>query len=137
MLSKRDPRLGALIRVVRSKVGVLRPGVSKASPFEALVRGIVYQRMAGKAAGTIYERLRDEVGQRFTPERVLALPDRALRGVGLSAAKAGYVRNVARWFEGHRGVAKRLERMGDEEIREALTGVEGTGRWTVNVLLIF
>ena len=40
------------------------PGVSKASPLEALVRGIVYQRMAGKAAGTIYERgLRDEVGR--------------------------------------------------------------------------
>jgi 3-methyladenine DNA glycosylase/8-oxoguanine DNA glycosylase len=56
-LSSADPKLGKLIKIVMSKIGKPPPPFSKASPFEALLRAIIYQRMAGKSAATIYKRL--------------------------------------------------------------------------------
>lgn len=55
-LAAADLTLGAVIDLVKSQVGAVRPPLSKSSPFEALLRAIIYQRMAAKAAGTIYNR---------------------------------------------------------------------------------
>jgi DNA-3-methyladenine glycosylase II len=135
VLTSADPKLGVLIDVVRFRVGIQRPGPSKASPFEALLRAIIYQRMAAKAAATIYKRLR-QTGP-LTPLKVLNLPVTTLRAVGLSESKAAFARSLAEWFNANRATARRLPLMSDEEVVDALTGIKGIGRWTANVFLIF
>lgn len=137
VLSSADPKLGFLIDAVRSRIGVLRPALSKSSPFESLLRAIVYQRMASKSATTIYKRLLHTVAGQMTPHGLLAVSSENLRAAGLSNSKTMYARDLGKWFETNRAVARHLSSMSDEDVVKALTGIKGVGRWTVNVFLIF
>jgi DNA-3-methyladenine glycosylase II len=136
-LSRADPALGRVIRAVIPKLGKLRPVPSDLPPFEALARAIIYQRMAYRAAETIYNRTRLTVKQKLTPRAILALPDRILRAVGLSDAKAKSIQNLANWFIANPKLAKSLDALSNEDLIESLTGIPGIGVWTVNVFLIF
>ena len=109
------------------------------TPFQALLRAIVYQQLSGLAAGAIDRRLKALFpGRRPTARRLLALDDETLRGVGLSRSKVASVRDLAEKAVG--GVVpdrRALARMDDEAIIERLVGIRGIGRWTVEMLLIF
>ena len=109
------------------------------NPFEALARNIVYQQLHANAAAAIHGRLLGLFGgRRLRPRDVLDAPDEALRGAGLSGAKAAALRDLAaKTLDGTVPTLARLRRMGDEEIVERLTRVRGIGRWTVEMLLMF
>ena len=66
--------------------------------FCGLVEAIVSQQLSTRAAATIYGRLRAQLpnGGIPTPDTLLALSDEALRGVGLSRQKLGYMRDLSR-----------------------------------------
>src|SRR5579875_2476450 len=90
-LSRRDPLLGRLIR----RVGpcTLQPG---GEAFPMLVRAIISQMLATKAALTITARL--EAALRpggFTPSAVAAASEEILRGAGLSGAKVLALKDLA------------------------------------------
>ena len=62
---------------------------------------------------------------------------RALRGVGLSGQKVGYLRDLcARIGDGRLGLDE-LDALDDEEVIERLTAVKGFGRWTAEMFLMF
>jgi 3-methyladenine DNA glycosylase/8-oxoguanine DNA glycosylase len=135
-LAAADERLAALI----ARVGPCRlPLEQLASPFAALAESIVYQQLTGKAAATIYGRLRALLPrQRLSPAAILDTHARRMRGAGLSRAKVLALKDLAaKTLDGTVPPLGRLERMGDEEIVEHLTAVRGVGRWTVEMLLIF
>ncbi len=67
-------------------------------PFESLVRTIIYQQLAYKAATTIHNRFLALVGE-LTPQSILSKSPEELRGVGLSRQKSSYVQNVANAFD--------------------------------------
>jgi DNA-3-methyladenine glycosylase II len=76
-------------------------------------------------------------GREPTPQQILETPFETLRGIGLSNAKANYVKNVAQ-FEIESGMDHRkLGKMSNEEVIEYLTQIKGVGRWTVEMLLMF
>src|SRR5437879_9661831 len=64
-------------------------------PFGALVRAIVYQQLAGRAAQAIFGRVRSAVGETLTPEALAAVPDDALRAAGLSANTLASLRDLS------------------------------------------
>jgi len=136
-LMRADPSLGQLIVAVRSRIGVQRIKPSSASPFEALVRAVVYQSVSGKAAASIFARLRKSTGRCLTPAKINGMRPQILVGVGLSGAKVRAIRELARWFASNGNVARKLHQLPDTEIVERLTALPGIGTWTVNVLLIF
>ena len=136
-LSAADPQLGRIIRVVVDRTGQQRPQHSKATPFEALVRAVIYQRMATGAAATIYKNLKATGSGVLTPAKVQSLSVAKLRSLGLSASKATYVRNLAEWFGTHSTQARKLVSLPDEAVIETLTSIPGVGLWTINVFLIF
>jgi methylated-DNA-[protein]-cysteine S-methyltransferase len=109
--------------------------------FGALAEAIVYQQLTGKAAATIYGRVKALFprGRRSpTPEQILAVSDAKLRGAGLSRAKTAALRDLARKASaGELPSLAQARRMEDEAIVEALTAVRGIGRWTAEMLLIF
>jgi DNA-3-methyladenine glycosylase II len=137
MLTRADPNLGRLIRAVVERVGVRRLARSHATPFEALVRAIVYQSVSAKAAEVIYKRLQDGVPGPLTPRKVLNLNDAQIRKLGLSGAKASAIHHLSDWFLTNALTAKHLPEMPNEAIIQALTGIPGIGLWTINVLLVF
>jgi 3-methyladenine DNA glycosylase/8-oxoguanine DNA glycosylase len=105
--------------------------------FGALVRSIVYQQLAGRAAQAIHGRVRKTVGDLLTPETLTAASDEALRAAGLSGNKLASLRDLsARILDGSLDL-NRSSRLGDEELIAALVTVRGIGRWTAEMYLMF
>lgn len=135
-VSAADAQLGELIE----RVGAARLEIQRAaSPFESLVRSIVYQQLSGKAASTIHGRLIALFpAGRIQPEPLLAHADDALRAAGLSRGKIAALRDLAaRTLDGTVPKAEELAAMADDEIVERLVRVRGIGRWSAQMLLIF
>jgi DNA-3-methyladenine glycosylase II len=136
-LSRTDPVMGALIR----RTGPCTIRIQKRwSPFQSLVRAVVYQQLHGRAAAAIFGRLVALFGGPAfpTPEAVLAMSTRRMRGAGLSRAKVRAIKDIARKTAAGVVPARRIvSRLGDDEIVERLTAARGVGRWTVEMLLIF
>jgi len=110
------------------------------SPFESLVEAIVYQQLHGKAAETIFNRVKAIFApERFpSPRLLLEVPEELLRGAGLSRQKTAAIRDLAaRTLDGTVPDLRAARRMSDDEIIERLTSVRGVGRWTVEMFLIF
>jgi DNA-3-methyladenine glycosylase II len=136
-LSATDARMAKLI--ARSRRYNIAPAVS-IRPFDALAESIAYQQLNGKAAATIWNRVRALYPKRkwLDPAKVLATPDDALRSAGLSRAKTAAIKDLAaKTIDGTVPSGRALLRMSDDEIIARLTQVRGIGRWTVEMLLLF
>jgi DNA-3-methyladenine glycosylase II len=106
-------------------------------PFGALVRAIVYQQLAGRAAHAIHGRVRAAVGDTLTPETLSAVPDDTLRAAGLSANKLASLRDLSAEILNGGIDLRRSSRLTDDELIAALATVRGIGRWTAEMYLIF
>src|SRR3954462_11219151 len=136
-LAQSDPRFAALIaraRPFEPRASVL------ARPFDALAESIAYQQLNGKAAATIWGRVRALYPKTkwLDPAKVVVTPDEKLRGAGLSRSKAAAIKDLAaKTIDGTVPSGRALLRMSDDEIIARLTQVRGIGRWTVEMLLLF
>jgi DNA-3-methyladenine glycosylase II len=72
-----------------------------------------------------------------SPAQVLAITPEQLRSAGLSKPKAKYVRGVAEAVDGGLPSLDDCDDLTDAEITEKLTELNGLGRWTVEMFLIF
>src|SRR5436190_22869072 len=136
-LARSDPRFAALIERSR-RFDVVANDLVR--PFDALAESIAYQQLSGKAAATIWGRVRALYGKRksLNPAAVLKTPDEKLRAAGLSRSKIAALKDLAaKTLDGTVPTRRELVRMSDEEIIERLTKVRGIGRWTVEMLLLF
>jgi DNA-3-methyladenine glycosylase II len=119
-----DPEMGALV----ARVGPIQHRQRNPDGhFGALVRSIVFQQLAGRAAMAIHGRVRALVDGPLDPEALARVPDADLRAAGLSAAK---LLDGTVMLDGGRGLA-------DEEIIARLETVRGIGRWTAEMYLMF
>src|SRR5260370_10434607 len=136
-LAATDRRMAALIaRSLRYKV---KPG-GLVRPFDALAESIAYQQLSGKAAATIWKRVRAIYPRRkyLDPKRILETSDEKLREAGLSRNKFAAIKDLAaKTLDGTVPRARALLKMSDEEIIARLITVRGIGRWTVEMLLLF
>ncbi len=105
--------------------------------FINLSRNIIYQQLAGKAADAIYSRFRELVGGDIKPEIVVTIPDQSFRDVGLSWAKAKYVKDLATKVLNGEVVLSNIETFDNESVITELTKVKGIGRWTAEMFLLF
>ena len=133
-LSAADPVMAGLVE---------RIGPVQLSPtnnyFFTLVDAIASQQLSGKVASTIVERIRALVPGRTTPDAhdILALPDEALRGTGLSWGKVGYIKDLASRVASGQLELDHIALLDDEQVIQALVAVRGIGRWTAEMFLIF
>ena len=104
--------------------------------FEVLSREIAYQQLAGKAAGAIWGRVREQTPE-WAPDAVLALGEELLRGAGLSGAKTRAMLDLAAHCEQGSLDLAGLGRLSDQEVIDQLTQVWGVGTWTAQMFLIF
>jgi len=109
------------------------------TPFEALLRAIVYQQLSGRAAGSILNRVLELYDGEFPkPDELLATSDERLRTCGLSRAKVKAVQDLAeKTKQGELPVPDEIDAMDDAAIIDAYSKVRGIGPWTVEMLLIF
>lgn len=131
-----DPTMSRLIAHCGSCT--LKP--RRLPPFQSLTHAIIHQQLSGAAAGTILRRFKALYGNgRFPPPKQVVETDLAtLRTAGLSNAKARYIHELAQQaVDGELPTLKRCDGMTDQQLIEMLTGLNGIGRWTAEMLLIF
>jgi DNA-3-methyladenine glycosylase II len=135
ILAERDPVLRRLV----SKAGPARVSPPVETHFEALVRAVIYQQLAGPAAAAIHGRMIAALGGEVTPERLLSLPAGTLRSVGLSANKEASLQDLAaKVMDGTVTLDPvKLRAESDAEVATRLTGVRGIGKWTAEMFLMF
>ena len=138
ILAERDPVIARLV----AEAGPPRLSRPTETHFGTLVRAIVYQQLAGRAAAAIHGRLIAALGgdgADVQPEPLLALTDEQLRAVGLSRAKVASLRDLAaKVLDGTVVLSPRgLARQSDDEIIARLSEVRGIGPWTAEMFLIF
>ena len=105
--------------------------------FAALAESILYQQLAGAAAGAIHRRFVALFDDALSPDAVLKLHPRRLRTVGLSRAKVAAIRDLAAKIVDGSVRLQRIGRLDDDAIVSALSTVRGIGRWTAEMFLIF
>ena len=137
-LRARDARLARLM----DRVGPFRLQLKQTSSlFLALAEAIVYQQLTGKAAATIFARVRalfPRAHEGFTPEQILRVSDERLRAAGLSQGKLLALRDLARRSAaGEIPTLAQASTLSDDELIDRLTHVRGIGQWTVEMILIF
>jgi 3-methyladenine DNA glycosylase/8-oxoguanine DNA glycosylase len=136
-LTKDDARLAQLVAKARDfhlNIDELE------SPYEALLEAIAYQSISGKAARTIFARIKalGSDGRPPTPQQILAATSETLREAGLSFAKIASARDLAqKTIDGVVPTLEEAHKMSDQELVERLDSVRGIGAWTVEMFLIF
>ena len=136
-LAAKDPGLAPLIK--ETQEFRFEKGAAE-NPYEVLVEAITHQSISGRAAATIFGRVKalGSNGRIPTPQQMLKLPRPALRKAGLSAAKILAMKDLAQ--KTIDGVVPTLEealKLSDEELVHRLVSVRGVGAWTVEMFLIF
>jgi 3-methyladenine DNA glycosylase/8-oxoguanine DNA glycosylase len=136
-LSERDLQLRQLI----AETAPFQIEVEDAqSPYEVLLEAIAYQSISGKAAATIFGRIKalGENGRPPAPEKMLKIPTAKLRKAGLSGAKATAMKDLAKkTLAGIVPTHDEALKLSDEDLVERLVSVRGIGAWTVEMFLIF
>jgi len=132
-LLRRDP---VLAPVLRHHGGCsLRPS---GDPYRALLHSVIYQQLAGAAASAIEGRFRARYRGRLpTPDALLATRESEMRAAGLSRQKIAALRGVAQAFSDGTLNNRRLCRMSDDAVVDAVTQLRGIGEWTAHMLLMF
>ena len=136
LLMRRDPVLGAAIKRIGACGLASR---QRQDHLTALVGSIVSQQLSTKAAATIFQRFLAlfPPGEAIASSGIAALDDPALRGVGLSGQKVGYLRDLCARIDDGRLNLDELETLEDDVVIERLVSVKGFGRWTAQMFLMF
>jgi DNA-3-methyladenine glycosylase II len=136
-LSRTDAHLARVIE----RVGEFRFKLDECdSVYESLLEAIAYQSISGKAAATIFGRIKalGANGICPTPREILETSSETLRKAGLSHAKIAAARDLAqKTIDGIVPTLTDAEEMSDEELVKRLISVRGIGAWTVEMFLIF
>ncbi|MGH9742386.1 MAG: DNA-3-methyladenine glycosylase family protein, partial [Candidatus Acidiferrum sp.] len=128
-LLSRDEKLKLLIAETESfKMDLASDGIY--TPYDSLLEAITHQSISGKAAATIFARIKalSSTGGVPTPQEMIKLRTQVLRKAGLSGAKAVAMKDLAK--KTIAGVVPSLEesqKLSDEELVKRLTSVRGIG----------
>jgi DNA-3-methyladenine glycosylase II len=134
-LRRRDRKLARLI----DRHGPCTLGGARRDPFHILCSSIISQQLSSRAADTIQARVAATVraGARFQPAHFLTAEAEALRGCGLSNAKAKWLKAAAEVNHADPAWFRKLRQLDDEPAIEMLDALPGIGRWTAEMFLIF
>ncbi|MBA4250420.1 MAG: DNA-3-methyladenine glycosylase 2 family protein [Chlorobiaceae bacterium] len=105
--------------------------------FSDILKSIVQQQLSVAAAGAIYEKVKTFFENNLSPEKILSTTHEELRSLGLSNAKAKYIKDLAEKTLSKEISFDDLEKKTDDEIISELTKVKGVGVWTAQMILIF
>jgi DNA-3-methyladenine glycosylase II len=109
----------------------------KAKYFTNLLEAITNQQLSGKAASTIFGRVKDLCKGGFSPEAILNLSEAKLRGAGLSYAKIKYIKDLADKIKSGDLKVGSFDKLTDDEVKRELIAIRGIGPWTADMFLMF
>ena len=134
-LKKNDDILAKII----DKIGICTLNPKSQSPFKVLVSNIISQQLSAKAAKTIKNWLSQIAnnGESINPKRILSLPEKKMRGVGISANKVGFIKKLAKSIYSEKLQLEKLKHEKNQKVIDILIRHPGIGQWTAEMFLIF
>lgn len=98
---------------------------------------ICSQQLSGKAAATIFGRVKKSLHGKIIPGAILKKKDQSLRDCGLSWSKVRYIKDLAERVKNGSLDLDKLKDLSDERVISELVAVKGIGRWTAEMFLMF
>lgn len=130
-LKSKDKILGGVIE----KIGHIER-VTDTDLFSAVVHHIIGQQISTKAQETIWQRLKDELGE-VNAENIYKTDISRLQSLGMSFRKAEYIKDFADKVHSGSFNLQDISEMSDEEAIKALVSLKGIGVWTAEMILLF
>jgi DNA-3-methyladenine glycosylase II len=98
---------------------------------------IIMQQLSNRVGEVLLQRFLNLFGGKApSSEEVLAMPVEKIRAIGISVAKANYIKNIAQ-FDIDNGLdLQKLSTMSDDEVVEYITAIKGIGKWTAHLFLM-
>lgn len=105
--------------------------------FDSLCVKIVGQQLGTGAAHAIIERFHNLFPKKIPRANyIVTMREEELREIGMSWAKAQYIKGLAQKVRSKEIVLSRLSNLSDEEVIVELTKIKGIGRWTAEMFLM-
>lgn len=130
-LKSKDKILGGVIE----KIGHIER-VTDTDLFSSVVHHIIGQQISTKAQETIWQRLKDELGE-VNAENIYKTDISRLQSLGMSFRKAEYIKDFADKVHSGSFNLQDISEMSDEEAIKALASLKGIGVWTAEMILLF
>ncbi|MBG45151.1 MAG: DNA-3-methyladenine glycosylase [Euryarchaeota archaeon] len=108
--------------------------VGKGDLFATFVNSIVGQQISVIAADSIWNRLKEMVGE-ITPKQVSSFTHAEIAACGLTKSKATYILGVAQNPEAF--LSPNWDELTDSEIHKHFVSFKGIGPWTAEMLMMF
>lgn len=104
--------------------------------FSSVVHHIIGQQISTKAQATIWQRMKDALGE-VNAETILAADISELQSLGMTFRKAEYITDFAEKV--HDGVfdLEAVAQMPDDAAIKELVSLKGIGVWTAEMILLF
>lgn len=115
------------------------PEITKSNDyFSELVDTIVSQQLSGKAATTIFGRLKDLMPQKqITPQNIVKTNDEEIRSAGISYSKIKYIKGIAQEVISGNLNLNDFDGQSDEVVKKELIKLRGIGPWSAEMFLMF
>lgn len=130
-LKERDRLLGAAIE----RIGPIQRQVDS-DLFTSVVRHIIGQQISTQAQETVWRRLVEKAGA-VNAETICELELNNLQTVGMTFRKAGYIKEFAGKVKCGEFDIRVLHDLPDNVAISKLTTLNGIGRWTAEMVMIF
>ena len=130
-LRQKDKRLCGVI----DRVGHIDRAVDT-DLFSSVVHHIVGQQISTKAQATIWQRMRDALGE-VNAGTILAAGVPQLQSLGMTFRKAEYITDFAKKVRTGAFDLDAVEHMPDADAIRALSALKGIGVWTAEMILLF
>jgi DNA-3-methyladenine glycosylase II len=103
-----------------------------------LVSAIIGQQLSEKAGATIYKRFLTLFdGKLPSPEQILTTDTEAIRGIGCSYSKVGYMKDLAQHIIDGRLDLAHIATLPNDIVIEQLVAVKGIGEWSAHMFMMF
>lgn len=130
-LKSKDKILGEVIE----KIGHIER-VTDTDLFSSVVHHIIGQQISTKAQETIWQRLKDELGE-VNAENIYKTDISRLQSLGMSFRKVEYIKDFADKVHSGSFNLQDISELSDEEAIKALDSLKGIGVWTAEMILLF
>lgn len=130
-LQSKDKKLSEVIE----QIGMIEREVDT-DLFSSVVHHIIGQQISTKAQATIWQRMKDALGE-VNAETILAADISELQSLGMTFRKAEYITDFAEKV--HDGVfdLEAVAQMPDDAAIKELVSLKGIGVWTAEMILLF
>lgn len=130
-LQSKDRKLSEVIE----QIGMIEREVDT-DLFSSVVHHIIGQQISTKAQATIWQRMKDALGE-VNAETILAADISELQSLGMTFRKAEYITDFAEKV--HDGVfdLEAVAQMPDDAAIKELVSLKGIGVWTAEMILLF